>query len=121
MLFCTLQAAQRVEVHHRDIFTAEEVSRLREMDSYIDYVQRPMLPESWVVEIFHLVTKATQDALKYLLDEYEDIVTFRGHNYGRMMGEQALLIQKKGPNALEPIQYVGNPYLRRTGNLLVNP
>jgi len=56
-----------------------------------------------------------------LVDEYEDVVTFRGHNYLRLISEQAAIVDKKGPSVLEPVQYVGNPFLRRTGKLLVNP
>ena len=113
--------AQRIEIHHRNVFNQDEIARLKSMISYIDYVQRPLLPEMWVVEMFALVTKATKDSIKNLLDDYEDVVTFRGHNYGRMINEQAIVVHKKGPGALEPVQYVGNPFLRRTGSLLVNP
>ena len=113
--------AQRIDVHHRDVFTHDEISNLKKMSSYIDYVQRPMLPENWVCEIFNGVTHHTTEVLTQLVTDHEDVVTFRGHPYLRLMNEQAATVEKKGPSVLEPVQYVGNPFLRRTGKLLVNP
>jgi hypothetical protein len=91
------------------------------MNCYIDFVQKPMLPDVWVCEIFHLVTNSTIEQLEHLFAEYEDIVTFRGHPYLKVIKEQSNTVEKNGPGFLEPVQYVGNPFLRRTGKLLVNP
>ena len=121
LVFCFSKVAQRIDVHHRDVFAYDEIAQLKSMDSYVDYVQRPMLPEQWVCEMFNAVTTFTAAVLQQLVDEYEDVVTFRGHNYLRLIGEQAAIVDKKGPSVLEPVQYVGNPFLRRTGKLLVNP
>ena len=115
------QVAQRVEVHHRNLFTNVDIMELRELGSYIDYVREPMLPEAWIVEMFHRTTKTLLDVLNNLVEEFEDIVTFRGHPYKRVVEEQLILLETKEPHVLEPVQYIGNPYLRRTGKLLVNP
>ena len=80
-----------------------------------------MLPETWISAMFHKTTIILLDLLKKLVDEFEDIVTFRGHSYKRIIDEQLIILETKELHVLEPVQYIGNPFLRRTGKLLVNP
>ena len=107
---------------HADILTSEEVSSFKRLDIYISVKERPMLPAAWVTEMFHLATRRCEEALRALEAQFEDVVTFRGHPYLRIMEEQTALIMKKGGlGAVAPVTYVGNPFLRRTGTLLIAP
>ena len=80
-----------------------------------------MLPVTWLSEMFDIASRKAEDAIRRLETEFEDVLTFRGHPYLKLMEQQSAVIQKKGPAAVPPVTFVGNPFLRRTGTLLVNP
>merc|ERR1711865_381355 len=61
--------------------------------------------------MFHKTTIILLDLLKKLVDELEDIVTFRGHSYRRIIDEQLIILETKELYVLEPVQYIGNPFL----------
>ena len=121
LFFLFIQIAQRLHVVHADILSTDEVQRYKSLGVYINFIERPMLPSAWLAEMFNIASRKTEDAIRKLETEFEDVVTFRGHPYLRLMEQQYAATQKKGPAGLAPVAYVGNPFLRRTGTLLVNP
>ncbi len=111
--------ARREKVEVKNMFSQVELATYVSLGIYIDTRERPMLPLTWVLEMFKLASRFLEDKLTVLEEDYEDQVTFRGHLYRKVMKDQAAIIEKQGIEALEPLSYVGNPFLRRTGKLLV--
>ena len=97
------------------------MQRFKALGGYINYANQPTMPAVWLEKMFHAASKKAEEAIKKLDEEYEDTVTFRGHPYLQLMEKQTAVIEEKGLVNLHPVTYVGNPFLRRTGALLVNP
>ena len=79
---------------HADILSTDEVQRYKSLGVYINFIERPMLPSAWLAEMFNIASRKTEDAIRKLETGFEDVVTFRGHPYLRLMEQQYAATQK---------------------------
>ena len=101
----------------RFLFTEEQVEKLTALDVFIpkeDMYDASAL--TWVQTMEENLRPVVKELILDLKDHHDDTLTFRGQKYIKILKEQM-----ENPSLLpgEPIMYSGNPYLRRTGKLLL--
>ena len=101
----------------RFLFTEEQVEKLTALDVFIpkeDMYDASAL--TWVQTMEENLRPVVKELILELKDYHEDTLTFRGQKYIKILKDQM-----ENPSLLpgEPVLYSGNPYLRRTGKLLL--
>ena len=101
----------------RSIFTKKQIDHLTQLDVWIpkeDMFEASAL--TWVKAMEENLRPVAKELILELHDLHDDKITFRGQKYMKYLKshmENPALIPG------EPLLFSGNPYLRRTGTLLV--
>ena len=110
-------AANNEFVSIRILFESDQVNQLELLDVWIpkeDMYDASAL--TWVKTMEENLRLVVRELLMNLKEHHDDTLTFRGQKYFKILKEH---IENPALVPGEPILYTGNPYLRRTGKLLL--
>ena len=100
-----------------NLFESDQVNQLELLDVWIpkeDMYDASAL--TWVKTMEENLRLVVRELLMNLKEHHDDTLTFRGQKYFKILKEH---IENPALVPGEPILYTGNPYLRRTGKLLL--
>ena len=101
----------------RSLFSKKQIDHLMQLDVWIpkeDMFEASAL--TWVKAMEENLRPVAKELILELRDLHDDVITFRGQKYIKYLKSHI-----ENPSLIpgEPLLFAGNPYLRRTGTLLV--